>query len=132
MANITRPQTLVRIATFQGDLEEAAMSFDKQMFKMGFGLGNTFKYARFYRGREPCLVMVSQAKPWFESEDYNSIFSVTSYSNERNERMVKEFEDRTGIRYRRVPVRLRRLFESLTDIFQVVEKNPGEMRRYLK
>lgn len=131
MVSRTKPQTLVKIATFEGDLEEAVMRFDRQMFKIDFGLGNTFKYAQFYKGKEPCLVMVSQARPGFESEGYNSMLSVTSYSESKSKVIAKRFEDKTGIRYRRAPVSLRRLMSAMNDSFQSVEKDPDKLMKYL-
>lgn len=125
MIHIT-PQTLVRVGRFDNPLEEAVKGFKEHLEPVPFGLGNTVKYATFKEAEESYLLMVSQQKGRLVNPaGYNVILTITSYSEQRNQQVSKQFEDETGIPLTvDVPKRLKRSLSMMGMSFKVFEKNP--------
>ena len=64
---------------------------------------------------------------------YNTLLSVTSYSDKRNKDVADKFENETGISLRvNVPSFLEEMFSSLGLTFPIFEKNPSKAMEFLK
>lgn len=119
-----KPKTLVRVGAFNEDLGDVVNKFDENIFPIPFGLGNTVKYGLFNE-KESYLLMVSQQKEKLKFRGYNVVLSITSYSEERNKQIAREFENSTGPDLNvKVPDFLKETTEFLEMGFKVFEKDP--------
>lgn len=128
-----KSQTLVRVGRYDNPLEEAVKRFSEPLQPALMGLGNIVKYATFKEGADPYLLIVSQQKySLMTTTSYNTILSVTSYSEKMNQDIAKKFEDETGMNLNMyVPEPLRIIFAMMDLSFKAFEKNPKAAMAYL-
>ncbi len=120
------PKTLVRVGRFNNPLENAVKKCAEPLTYIPLGLENTVKYALFKEAEEPYLLMVSQQKDRIiTAAGYNTILTISSYSDLINQRVADKFEKETEIDLSvDVPEQLKKLFALMGMSFQVFEKNP--------
>jgi len=128
------PKTLVRVGRFDNSLETAVKGCREPLTDIHLGFGNTIKYAIFKSAEEPYLLMVSQQiDRILTPAGYNTILTVTSYSDSRNQQLADQFERETEINLNvDVPEQLRRQCAIIGISFQFFEKNPGAAMAVLK
>ena len=131
---LQKTKTLTRAGKFDNQLEEAVKGFTEPLTKVQVGLGNTVKYAMFKQDAEPYLLMVSQQiDRLVNSFGYNTILTLTSYSDERNKQVAEQFEKETGINLNvKIPEQLKRHFPLMGMTFQAFEKNPKAAMEFLR
>ena len=120
------PQTLVKVGNCKSNLEDAVKDFSEELKPVPFGLENTVKYAIFKEAKESYLLMVSQQKDkLINSAGYNTMLTISSYSDSINQQVADRFEKETGMYLSiKVPEYLRRQFAIFGMSFQAFEKNP--------
>jgi hypothetical protein len=95
------PRTIVRAGVLSEDLERVMVRTGLPFNPCGFGLGNTVKYVVI--GEEtpisgPYLLFAVQQKDKIIGPSGNNFhYSVTSYSNQRNQEVACDFEKKIGI-----------------------------------
>lgn len=95
------PTSLARIGSFEGDLEKALANFSSE-FYIRASQPHIQVYGLFYAGENPYLLNVfGEKKAITRPEDYNTLLIITSRSTARNQQVVEEFQQTTGIDFQR-------------------------------
>lgn len=120
------PQTLLRIGLFDGSLDEAVQRCANPLTKTNIGAGNTIKYVAFGEREALYFLMVSQQiEKRLSFPGYNTVLTVTSRFDARNQQVADQFERETGIRLNvDAPEFLRKHYELMSLLFESFEENP--------
>ena len=134
MVKITEPETLTRMGVFNRDLGEAVKKFSERLVYLPAGLGNTNKYILFKEENDPYLLIASQQKDKILSPSgYNTILTITSYSDKFNQEVAGKFEKETEIKLNaQVPDSWKAFYQYMNLAFQAFEKNPKAAMIFLK
>ncbi len=129
-----KPRTLARIGKFDGFFGESVRRFREPIVRVLFDLGETLNYASFRKGKNPYFLMASQnIGGGAFSLGHNVVLTVTSYSDEWNERVADGFDSDTGISLSKChPEDLRDYCNHMQACFKMLEKNPNMAREILK
>tara|TARA_Y100000310_G_C20232317_1_gene600816 strand:+ start:210 stop:623 length:414 start_codon:yes stop_codon:yes gene_type:complete len=119
-------QTLIKVGRYDDSLESAIINFEEPLTSVCVGSDITIKYATFKEGREPYLLMVSQARDRsLTPPGYNVMLTVTSYLDSVNREVYEQFQTETGIDLSvDVPEWLKASSTMMELSFPVFEKNP--------
>jgi len=130
MANQRDPQTLVRLGVLDSSLEGAVRNSREDLIQMKGGLGNSVKYGLLKEGDEPYLLMISQQRDILKSPaGYKVVLTITSYSDERNQDVAREFEGDTNLDLGlEVPELLQRQYNVCNMLFPIYEEIPEGVR----
>jgi hypothetical protein len=117
MGQARKPRTLVKTAAFNGELAEALQKSLLPLRPVEFSLGNVNKFLAYEVNEQPYLLIVAQQKDKvLAPAGYNVTFSVTSYSDDRNQSLSHKFSRETGISFNITPPRSLVELISKTDI----------------
>ncbi|MEK6882291.1 MAG: hypothetical protein AABY22_21915 [Nanoarchaeota archaeon] len=98
------PETLVRGAIYNEDIEKVLYNFDERFERLDSMLGNTIPFGLYSRVPEPYFILISQQKDrWVSEFGYNVLLSITSESSELNENLFNKLKERTKLDLYNVP-----------------------------
>ena len=101
MEEFEPPKTLVKVGIFIRDLEKALMKFDSEIQQVPIGFIDMYKYVIYKEKPAPYFLMISQRQE-ITFEEYNVLLTITSDSDELNQKIYEEFRQKTGISLRDV------------------------------
>ena len=96
MEESKQPKTLEKVGIFIRDLEEALKRFDSDIQQIPIGIVDIYKYAVYREKPAPYFLMISQ-KQEIAFEEHNISLTITSDSDELNQKIYKKFRQKTGI-----------------------------------
>ena len=102
MVALNIPITLIKVSEMHRDLGEVIKSSNLSFIKSPVGSPLNGKYACL---KEDKYIVVASKNLKGVNLDYgyNFILTVTSYSNEQNEKIANDFQDETGIGLKKAP-----------------------------
>jgi len=134
MVALKQATTLVKAGEFNSSLEEAVKKFRDKLEPVTVGLGNTVKFAIFKESAEPYFLMIAQQKDKIINEyGYNVSMNITSYSDDKNEQLYRDFISDTGMSLDITPPSILTAGMGMWNMcFSIFEKNPKKAMVILK
>lgn len=106
MVNYNIPITLTRVSKIDRDLGGVVKSSNIAFSELPAGNPLNKKYV-YLNEKDKYAIMVSKNQEGVNPDHgYNFILTITSYSNEQNEKIANNFQDETGIELKKAPKNL--------------------------
>ena len=113
MVKLNIPITLTRVSEIDRDLGEVVKSSNIAFSELPLGDPLNKKYA-YLDKKDKCMVMVSKNLEGVNPDyKYNFILTITSYSNEQNEKIANNFQDETKIELKKAPKSLEEMMNMM-------------------
>ncbi len=117
MVNYNIPITLVRVSEIDRDLEKVIKSSNIAFSEFLVGNPLNKKYV-YLDEKDKCTLMVSKNLEEVNPDyGYNFIITIVSYSNEQNEKIANDFQDKTGIELKKAPKDLEETMNEMNEMW---------------
>lgn len=131
------PITIARVSLFEGDLEKTIKLFSPKFFKKPDSQARLV-YSLLCPGNNPYIMDLAHnprrlTPPAENYENYNTLLLITSRSDERNQQVLAEFQQRTGMDFARAyPGETELHFKVYDALLEALANKPDKMEEILR